>query len=164
MLNSLLQQFQQFWQQRAPREQTLLSLGAAFLICFFLYFVLLAPAWQGHKKMQQSLPELRQQQANLQALLQQYQSLSGQTGQSIAPVSREVLTASLNRFGLSSSTLGISDEVVRLQIPKAHYSELMEWLTEMQRAHRLAVDEIKIQALADAQQVSASISLRQQTN
>ncbi len=164
MFSELNQQFQLFWQQRAPREQKILLAAALFIAVLLLYFVLFAPAWQGRKKLEHDLPELRQQQAMLTSLIQQYQSLSGQANQSIAPITREVLSASMTRFGLSSSSLGISDEVVRLQIPKAYYSELMEWLTEMQRAHRLSVDEIKITSLPDTQQVSATISLRQQIN
>ncbi len=164
MLTELKQALAQFWQQRAPREQKILMVAGLLLAALFAYGVLFAPAWQGRQKMQLDLPELRQQQANLLALIQQYQGLSAQGNQSVAPVTREVLSASLNRRGIVSSTLGISDEVVRLQIPKAHYSEVMEWLTEMQRAHRLGVEEIKVLSLPEAQQVSVSLSLRQQLN
>lgn len=164
MLAELKLQLAQFWQQRAAREQKILISAAIILGLLFLYGVMFAPAWQGRKKLERELPELRQQQAALQALLQQYQSLSGQANQTVTPITREVLTASLSRRGISTSTLGISDEVVRLQITKAYYSEVMEWLTEVQRAHRLSVDEIKVVALPDAQQVSVTLSLRQQLN
>lgn len=164
-MNKLLMlQIQNFWQQRDARERRLLSMAAAAIMLALIYLVLLNPALSGRAKLQEKIPQLRQQVAEMALLSTQQAQLAASLSDQVAPVSREQIDASLSSRGVKTQALAVSDDIVRLQIQSVNYGSLMEWLVEMQKAARLTVEEARVTALPESGQVSVSLTLKQQRN
>lgn len=161
MKNVLIEALEGFWRQREPREQRMLLLGAAGIVASLVYLVLVAPAWSGRQRLQANIPVLRQQVAEMNALGKQHEQLAARLAETIAPVGREQIEASLMRRGVKAQTLSVADDVVRLQINAIAYASLMEWFAEMQKAARLTVEEARLTGLTEPGQVSATLILKQ---
>ena len=89
-------------------------------------------------------------------------ALSKTLSEGVAPVSRELIESTLARRNIKTQSLSVSNEIVRFQVNVVAYSNMMEWLLEMQRAARLTVEEIRITALTEPGQVSVVVTLKQQ--
>ena len=61
------QAVQAFWAERTQQERKLLSIGGVVAGLALVYAVFFEPAWTGRITLQKSLPELRQNAAQLQA-------------------------------------------------------------------------------------------------
>ena len=123
----------------------------------------MAPAQTGIARYNRSLPELRQQVAQLQALVREAVSLpqGDAAGAAAAPLTREGLDALLQRRGLKAE-VSVSGDIVRLQLTGASFSSLTEWLNEVRTSFQLAVSEATITAQPTPDIVNASLVLRQQ--
>lgn len=164
-MNKLLMlQIRNFWQQRDARERRLLSIAAAAIVLALIYLLLLNPALSGRARLQEKIPQLRQQVAEMALLSTQQAQLAASLSDQVAPVSREQIDASLSSRGVKTQALAVSDDIVRLHIQSVNYGSLMEWLVEMQKAARLTVEEARVTALPEAGQVSVSLTLKQQRN
>ncbi|MBI3283677.1 MAG: type II secretion system protein M [Burkholderiales bacterium] len=153
-----------YWQQRDQRERRMLSAAAAFIVLSLIYLLVLNPALSGRTQLQNKIPLLRQQVAEMAALSTQQAQLAASLSELVTPISREQVDTSLTRRGVKSQALAVSDDIVRLQILSVNYSDLMEWLVEMQKASRLTVEEARVTALPEKGQVSVSLTLKQQRN
>lgn len=153
-----------FWAERNLREQRILLAGMAAILAALIYLLLVAPAQDGIARYQRSLPELRQQVAQLQALTQEAVMLPQGDGAAPAavPLSRETLEAALQRRGLKAENTSVAGEIVRLQLPGASFSALTEWLNEARATFQLTVTEANITAQPTPDIVNASLTLRQQ--
>jgi general secretion pathway protein M len=151
-----------FWQQRDARERLWLSVGVASIFLAIVYLIFVNPALSNRANLEKKIPQLRLQVAEMAVMSGQYAKIAGEMTADVAPVTREVIESSLQRRGLKAQTLTTADDVVRLQITAASYSNLMEWLLEMQKAARLTVEEIKLTSLTEVGQVSVVLTLKQQ--
>lgn len=150
----------EFWAARAARERALLAAAAVFVALALCYAVLLDPALTGRAKLHKNLPELRQQVAQLQTLAGQAAQFSAQPAPQVA-VSEQGIKAALAQLGLQPQSVMLAGGLVKVQLNDASFAALLEWLNDMQKTMRLAVVEANIAALAQADRVSAALTLRQ---
>ena len=159
---TVVQASSRYWAERNLREQRMLLAGMAAILAALIYLLLVSPAQTGIARYNRSLPELRQQVAQLQALTQEAVSLpQGDAGAASVPLTREGLDASLQRRGLKAE-VSVSGETVRLQFAGASFSNLTEWLNEVRAGFQLAVSEATVTAQPTPDIVNASLVLRQQ--
>jgi general secretion pathway protein M len=152
-----------YWVARTDQERKFLTVGAAVLAVTLGYLVLIAPALAGRAQLRRSLPQLRQQAAQLQALAQEATALNGQPAPQVAPMTREALSSSLGTRGLTAQSLSMTGEYAKLQLNNASFANLVMWLDAQRRENRVAVQDAVITALPAAGQVDASLTLHQNT-
>ena len=155
------QTFLTFWAARDARERTMLSAAAAVAMLGLIYALLIAPAVTGREQMNKSLPLLRQQVAQLQALAKEAAMLAAQPASPLATISRESIAAALARNGLKTQNLTLSGNQVEVQLTTVSFSGVLAWLDEMQKSARLAVVEANLVALDQPDMVNAKLTLRQ---
>ena len=155
------QAVQTFWSERTPQERKLLSIGAVVAGLALVYAVFFEPAWTGRSELQKSLPELRQNAAQLQALAREAGDLSRQAPVQVAPMTRASLEASLKARGLAPQSLSMTGEYARVQLNGVPFANVMLWLDGLRREGRIAVQEATITAQDKAGQVNATFSLHQ---
>lgn len=159
---TVVQASSRYWAERNLREQRMLLAGMAAIVAALVYLLLVSPAQTGIARYNRSLPELRQQVAQLQALTQEAVSLpQGDAGAAAVPLTREGLDASLQRRSLKAE-VSVSGEIVRLQFTGVSFSNLTEWLNEVRAGFQLAVSEATVTAQPTPDIVNASLVLRQQ--
>lgn len=161
-LNRSTQSFSEFWSARNPREQAMLAAAAAVALLALIYMLLISPAQSGREQLAKSLPALRQQAAQLQALAKEASGLSSDTpAPEVQPVSKESVEAALARKGIKAQSVAVTGEIVRLQLPSVSFSGLIGWLDEMQKNALLSVEEATIVALPQPDMVNATLMLHQ---
>jgi general secretion pathway protein M len=153
--------FTEFWDGRDARERAALTAAAAVAILGLFYAVLIGPALTGRERLNQELPTLRQQLAQLQALAREAASLAGTNPTATAPLTKESLEASLLRQGLKAETVALTGDIARIQLSSVSFAALMAWLDEMQKTALLSVIDANIIALAQPDMVNATLTLRQ---
>lgn len=151
-----------FWLQRNARERQLLSFASISIAIAVIYSIFVNPAISNKSKLEKAIPQLRQQVSEMAAMSGQYAQIATALSETITPVTREVIETSLLRRGIKAQTLAVSDDIVRLQVTAVAYTNVMEWILEMQKAARLTVDEAKMTALPETGQVGVVLTLRQQ--
>lgn len=161
LLSTLTQTFDQFWEARAERERTYLSIAAVFVVLTLIYLIAIDPALSGRETLRTALPGLHQQAAQMQQMAQELAALPSTENRH--DVTRELIENTLSANGLKAQNLSVSDSTVRAQFAGATMSGLQGWLLDLQKSCALYVEEIKITAL-DGGQVSATLVLRQSQN
>lgn len=151
----------EFWAARAPRERTILGIGAAVVVLAMVHLLLVDPALSARKKLNRDLPTLRQQLAQLQDLAKEAAALSGKTPGMLPAVSRESIEAALTRGGLTPQSVTVNGNIAQVKLTSASFSGLLHWLDEMQKDTLLAVVDANIVALPQPDKVDAVLSLRQ---
>ncbi len=159
---TVVQSSSRFWAERNLREQRILLAGMAAILAALIYLLLVSPAQTGIARYNRSLPEARQQVAQLQALTQEAVTLPQGDAATASPLTREGLEASLQRRGLKAENLSVSGEIVRLQFTSASFSSMNEWLNEVRAGFQLSVTEATVTAQPTPDIVNASLVLRQQ--
>lgn len=163
-LDSSRLSFSEFWAARDARERAMLSAAAAVVLSALVYALLIAPALTGREQLNRNLPQLRQQVAQLQALAIQAEALSGKPPAAVATLSRENIEAALARSGLKPQSVISTGDYAKVQLAAASFSGMLSWLNEMQKTALLYVVEADIVALAQADRVDATLTLRQARN
>ena len=153
-----------FWLERNARERTILTAGVALIMLGLVYAVFFGPALNGRMQLQKSLPSLRQQAADMQAMAREAARLAGVTSPPPAIVTKESVEALLTQKGFKSPTVAVSGDVVRLQLSSASFAGLLDALEELRKTAGLAVLDANFVALAQVDTVSANLTLRQQKN
>ena len=161
---TVVQASSRYWAERNLREQRMLLAGMAAILAALVYLTLVSPAQTGIARYNRSLPDMRQQVAQLQALTQEAVTLpQGDAAAAAAvPLTREGLEASLQRRGLKADSLSASGEIVRVEFKGASFSSLTEWLNETRAGFQLSVSEATVTAQPTPDIVNASLVLRQQ--
>jgi general secretion pathway protein M len=161
---TMVQASSSYWAERNQREQRMLLAGMAAILAALVYLLLVSPAQTGIARYNRSLPETRQQVAQLQALTQEAVALPQGDAAAVAsvPLTREGLEASLQRRGLKAENVSVSGEIVRLQVSGASFSSLTDWLNEIRAGFQLTVSEATVTAQPTPDIVNASLVLRQQ--
>ena len=161
-LNALTTPLAEFWSVRNPRERMLLAVAIIVIVLGMVYLLLIDPALAGRKQLNKSLPVLRQQVAELQAMSKEASGLSGRGASSVAPISKESVETALIRKGMKPQSVTlIAGENVRVQLASVPFAGIVDWLGEMQRTALLSVTEANVTALPEAGMVNATLLLRQ---
>lgn len=150
------------WNKRELGERRILIGVAIIVIASLLYLFAIQPAMTGIKDLENSTPALKLQAATMTSMASQYSELSKTMAENVPQITRETVESTLSRRNIKTQSLTVSNDIVRFQVNVVAYSNLMEWILEMQKAARLTVDEIKLTSLTEPGQVGAVVSLRQQ--
>lgn len=163
-LNKPSQSLAEFWAARDTRERALFAVAAATAAFGAIYALLLDPALAGRSQLSKSLPVLRQQAAQMQALSKEAAALSGKAAPQTAAITREGIEAALARHGLKPKSVALDGDIARVQLAAASFSGTLNWLDDMQKTARLAVVDANIVALAQPGMIDAALTLRQRGN
>jgi len=150
-----------YWIARSEQERKFLAVGAAVVLLALLYLVLLAPALEGREQLRRSLPELRQQAAQLQTLAGEAQALAAQPAIEVAPLTRDALASTMTARGLDPASLTITGEFARVQLNNVSFANVIAWLDAQRRDSRLTVQDAQFKGLPALGQVDATLTLRQ---
>lgn len=148
-----------FWQARNPRERTWLSLAGAVVLLGLFYGLLLDPALSGRSALSRTLPQLRQQMAQMQAMTREANALSASDALAPVEVSKKNIEVALARKGLRAQSIAVTDDAVRLQLSKVAYSDVLAWLNDMQKDARLTLIDAAFTANGEADSVDARLTL-----
>lgn len=149
------------WLARTEQERRFLAVGGGVVLLALLYLLLVDPAVEGRAQLRRSLPQLRQQAAELQAMAQEAGSLARAPTTQATPLTRESIDASLAGRGLKPQSLSVTGEFIKIQLNNVAFANLTAWLDEQRRANRVLVQDAVVTALPAAGQVDASLTLRQ---
>lgn len=147
------------WKSRTLRERRVLLVGTALLAVLLTWWWLIDPALSTRKKMQQQLPELRAQSAQLQSLAQEVAELPAVVPVA-QPLSRQELERLLNTSGLKAQQITVADTTVRLNFADTSFSALTDWLQKVHREHQLFVTEATVTARERLDRVDATLTLQ----
>lgn len=155
----LKQSIAEFWTARDARERAALHIGAAAVAASLFYALLIDPALTGREQLNRSLPNLRQQAAQMQALAKEAAGLSIKSAQ--VAISEESINAALARKGLKPQSVMLNGEIVRVQLTSAPFAGMLEWLDDMQKNEMVSVVDANIAAIDQPGLVNATLMLRQ---
>jgi general secretion pathway protein M len=161
MMVQFKQQLMLAWIARTEQERRFLGVGAALVLLALVYSILVAPALSGRARLRQDLPQLRQQQAQLQALALEAGELARAPQPQVVPMTRESLTASLAARSITPQSLSMTGEYAKLQLSAVSFANLVSWLDAQRREHRITVQDASITAEGAPGQVGASLTLHQ---
>lgn len=164
LLNQSRQSFTEFWAARNARERAMLAAATAVVALGLIFALLIAPALSGREQLGKNMPVLRQQVAILQALSKEAAALSGKTPPSIAAMSRESIEAALARKGLKPQSVMLTGDLAKVQLTAVSFAGTLGWLDDMQKTAGLSVVDANIVALAQADTVDVTLTLRQPGN
>ena len=164
LLDRSRQSFSEFWAMRDARERAMISAGAMAVVLGLIYLLLIAPALTGRERLNQNLPLLRQQVAQLQALSKEAAVLSAMPAPAVAPISREIIQTALARNGLKPQSLLMTGDHAKVQLAAVSFASTLAWLDEMQKTAMLSVVDANIVALTQADLVDVTLTLRQARN
>jgi len=151
------------WLARTEQERRFLAIGGGVVLLALLYLLLVDPALEGRAQLRRSLPQLRQQAAELQAMAQEANTLARAPATQVTPLTRESIDTSLNGRGLKPQSLSVTGEFIKVQMNNVSFANLAAWLDEQRRANRVLVMDAAVTALPVAGQVDATLTLRQNT-
>jgi general secretion pathway protein M len=149
-----------FWQERSEQERRMLAVGGAVVGLALFYSVLVAPALDGSAQLRKSLPQLRQDVAELKAMARTAAELAAKPPLQAPPMSRDALTASLNAAGLKPQALNLTGEYAKLELKGVPFAALVTWLDAQRRDGNVGVQESVITGLATPGMVDANLTLR----
>lgn len=150
-----------YWIARTEQERKFLLAGGAVAALALFYLVLLEPALEGREQLRRSLPELRQQAAQLEALAGEARAVASAPATAVTPLTREALAASMSARGIKPASLSVSGEYTKVQISNVSFANLMAWLDAQRRESRLMVQDAQFSAQGALGQVDATLTLRQ---
>lgn len=163
ILARLNQSVSEFWNARTERERKQMALALAVAVLGLLYMLLIEPAYLGREQLKKSLPVLRQQATEIQALSTQAAALARETPPPPPEMTRESIEAALSRAGLKPQNVAIAGtDQAKVQLSSVSFASMVTWLDEMQKTARVTVSEASITAQDQADTVDATLTLRQQ--
>jgi len=157
------QRFTAMWLARTEQERRFLAAGGLVVLAALLYLILVDPAVEGRAALRRTLPQLRQQAAELQAMASEARALAQAPASQIPVLSRDAVDASLRGRGLTPQSLSMNGEYIKLQLNNVPFAGLSAWLDEQRHANRVLVQDAVVTALPAAGQVDAALTLRQNT-
>ena len=161
LLGQSKQSFMEFWSGCDARERTMLTVATLAIAFGFVYAFLIDPALIGREKLNKSLPALRQQVAQMQALSKEAAELSGKAAAPQVAMSKENIEAALARNGLKPQSVVMSGDFAKVQLAAVSFAGMLNWLGDMQKTALVAVVDANIVALTQPDMVNATLSLRQ---
>jgi general secretion pathway protein M len=150
-----------YWLARTDQERKFLAFGGAIAGVALVYALLLAPALEGREELRRSLPNLRQQAAQLQAMAAEASTLANTPAAPAPPMTRESLMASMTQRSLSAGSITMTGEYAKVQFNNVSFANLVSWLDAQRRENRIQVQDAVFTALPAVGQVDATLTLRQ---
>jgi len=150
-----------WWLSRTDQERKFLAVGGGVAAVALVYAILLAPALEGRETLKRTLPNLRQQAAQMQTLAAEAQALAASPAPQVPPMSSEALTASMAQRGLKAGSITMTGEYAKVQLNGVSFANLVSWLDAQRRENRVQVQDAAFTALAAVGQVDATLTLRQ---
>ena len=161
LLNKSKQSITDFWAAREARERVTLSVGVAAVAFVLFYVLLIDPALTGRDQLNKSLPNLRQQAAQLQALAKEAAVFSGKSTQPVTAITEESIKTALASKGFKPQSVVLNGGMVKVQLTAVSFAGMLEWLDDMQKNEMVSLVDANIAALAQPDMVNATLSLRQ---
>ena len=161
-LQAAQERLRAFWQEREARERRLLAAAGTVVLLALAYLLLVGPALEGRERLAKTLPQLRQQAAEMQSLAAAATQIAQQAPPPAAPLTREGIDASLARSNLKPQTVLLTGDQLKLQLTNASFAALVGWLDEQQRSTRLALTEATIDVQPTLDIVNGTLTLRRQ--
>ena len=158
LLNQSRQSFSEFWAARDDRERTMLAMAGLVMTLGLTYALLIDPALSGRDQLNKGLPELRLQFAQLQAMSKEAATLSGKSVAPLVAMSKENIEASLARNGLKPLNVMVTGDFAKVQLTAASFSDMLNWLEDMQKTALLSVADANIIAQAQPDMVNATFT------
>jgi len=152
-----------WWSARTEQEQRMLGIGGAVLAIGLVWGVLIDPAMSGRARLQEDMPKLNQQVAELQALAGEASQLAALPQAAPQPLTKEAVSAALQARGLAPQNLTVSGEYIKVEFKGAAFAGVVSWLDAMRREQRVTLQEGQVSAQGPAGQVDANLTLRQET-
>ena len=149
-----------FWSAREAREQHMLFAAATVITAALLYVLLIAPALTARKNLSKTLPQLREQVAQMQALAAQAATLKESSSAPVAAITTASIEASLQAHQLKARSVNLAGASALVQLDAASFAQTLAWLSELQSSARITVSAAKITPLASPDQVDASFTLQ----
>ena len=162
ILNQLGQTVSSFWGDRNEREKKQIALMGVVVLLALIYTLLIDPAYSGRKQLEKSLPTLRQEAAEMQAMAGEAGTLVNNSAPLAPEMTKESLEASMNGKGLKPQNVAVTGNLAKIQLSSVSFANLVVWLDEMQKTARVTVLDANIVALPQADMVNATLSLQQQ--
>jgi general secretion pathway protein M len=150
-----------FWQVRTEQERKLLRIGGIVVGLALFYGVLVDPALSGRAALQKSLPVLRQQAAEMQAMAREAQALQSQNTIAPTPMTRDNINSGLAARGLNPQSLNVTGEYAKLQFNGVQYAGIVAWLDAIRIESGISVVDASFTAQDAPGVVNASLTLRQ---
>ncbi len=157
----LREQFDTFWQERTQSERRMLSICAVFVGAVVLYLLLFGPALKGRAELEKNLPQWNQEAAQMQALLREAQQFANTAQASVTPITKESLESMLNQRGLPPANIAVTSDFAKVQLNNVPFAQLVSWLGEVQKIHRITVLDANFVAQAKQGDVNANLTLKQ---
>ncbi|MGA7750699.1 MAG: type II secretion system protein GspM [Gallionella sp.] len=149
----------EFWAVRDARERAMLAVAGLVVTFGLIYALLIDPALSGRDRLNKSLPMLRQQVAQMQALSKEAAALSGKTAAPSIAMSKENIDAALARNDLKPQSVMLTGDFAKVQLTAASFAGTLNWLDNMQKTALLSVVDANIVALAQPDMVNATFTL-----
>ena len=154
----------EFLAARDARESRMLAVAALAGTFSLAYLLLIDPALTGREQLNQDLPLLRQQVAQMQLLSKETAELSGKSAAPLITLSKEVIETDLARNGLKAQSVMLTGDYAKVQLAAVSFGSTLNWLDALQNSARVAVVEANIVALAQPDSVNATFTLHQPRN
>ncbi|MBI5625622.1 MAG: type II secretion system protein M [Nitrosomonadales bacterium] len=164
LLNQSRQSFAEFWMARNARERAMLAAATAVVALGLIFATMIDPALTGREHLNNNLPVLRQQTAQMQALSKEASALSGTSAPTLAAITKESIETALARKGLKPQSVMLTGNLAKVQLVAVSFASTLNWLDDMQRTALLSVVDANIVALSQADTVDVTLTLRQQRN
>lgn len=145
------------WQARysalTTREKRAVLCAAAALAALLSWWVAVQPAWQARARLEQTLPVLRTQAAELAGLAAQ--GAVRRVPPNAEPVA--VLNASLSAAGFAGQPATRLDEGrIQIRLPSTDYARILRWWAEIQAQYGVRIDSVNVH-LIEAGRVNAEL-------
>lgn len=153
----------QFWNERAPREKLILSVGGIVLLLVLFYLFLIEPAAQGITRLERGLPQQRQQSAQLEALLSEVRNLKSRTSAATisAAEARTAIEKSLAGAGLKAARIvPLSDGDLQISFANVSFSSWSTWLSNIEREIGARATNVTANATATPGNADIEVALR----
>lgn len=152
-----------FWNERAPREKTILAAGGILSLIAVVYMTLVEPAWTGIARLERGLPNLREQAAQLDALLDEVKELKARP--QVAGVgpgeARSALERSLAAAGIKATRLvPAADGDLQITFSDVPYATWAVWLSTAERELGARTTSVIAKATATPGNADIEMALR----
>jgi general secretion pathway protein M len=149
-----------FWASLGARERRLVLAMATVVGLAFLYLLAFEPAWKGRQKVEQALPALRQEVAQVDALAAEIKRTSALVLTSSAVRGlRDEVQRSLDRAGLKAAVVTGTDEAVEVKLAGVGFQEVLNWQQAVQKDLRVRTVRISVARDTKAGAVSVQASI-----
>jgi len=148
------------WTALAQRERLMVIGAAVFVAAALLYLAAVEPAWKARTRSVAELPRLREQSAELQALLQEVKLLRGRGTASYTPeAAKDALAQSLAHANFASARVAMLDERhITVAAKAVPVTQWLVWVEQAARESRLRITAAQITATATRGMVDSEMT------